>query len=74
MKYIIQVYEGEINGHREKEGLPTENRKEFEKELSKNVHDLNNKIRENGWFQRGPPRGFPDLISEDFESKLRFKT
>jgi hypothetical protein len=24
MKYIIQVYEGEINGHGEKEGLPTE--------------------------------------------------
>jgi hypothetical protein len=24
MKYIIQMYEGEINGHGEKEGLPTE--------------------------------------------------
>ena len=24
MKYIIQVYEGEINGNGEKEGLPTE--------------------------------------------------
>ena len=24
MKYIIQVYEGEINGHGEKEGLPNE--------------------------------------------------
>ena len=48
MKYIIQVYEGEINGHIEKEGLPTENRKEFEQELSNNVHDLKNKIRENG--------------------------
>ena len=30
MKYIIQVYEGEINGHGEKEGLPTEYHYEFE--------------------------------------------
>ena len=30
MKYIIQVYEGEINGHEEMEGLPTEFQYEFE--------------------------------------------
>ena len=24
MKYIVQMYEGEINGHGEREGLPTE--------------------------------------------------
>ena len=30
MKYMIQVYEGEINGQGEKEGLPTEYQYEFE--------------------------------------------
>ena len=30
MKYIIQVYDGEINGHGEKKGLPTEYQHEFE--------------------------------------------
>ena len=30
MKYTIQVYEGEINGHGEKEGLTTEYQYEFE--------------------------------------------
>ena len=30
MKYIIQVYEGEINGHGEKEGLPNEYQYEFD--------------------------------------------
>ena len=30
MKYIVQIYEGEINGHGEKEGLPTEYQYEFE--------------------------------------------
>ena len=39
MKYIIQVYEGEINGHGEKEGLPTEYQYEFEQDMLKHVHD-----------------------------------
>ncbi len=48
MKYIIQVYEGEIKGHGEKEGLPTEYKHEFEQEMLKHVNDLKNEIRENG--------------------------
>ena len=44
MKYIIQMYEGEINGHREREGLPNEYQYEFEQEMLKHVHDLKNQI------------------------------
>ena len=51
----MQVHEAEINEHGEKEVLPTVYRFEFEQELSKNVHDLINKIRENRWFQQGVP-------------------
>ena len=40
MKYIIQVYQREINGHGEKEGLPTEYQYEFEQEMLKHIHDL----------------------------------
>ena len=40
MKYIVQVYEGEINGHGEKEGPPTEYQYEFEQEILKHVHDF----------------------------------
>ena len=40
MKYIIQIYEGEINGHWEKERLPEEFQYEFEQEMLKHVHDL----------------------------------
>ena len=64
MKNIIQVYAGEIKGHGEKEGLPTVYRYEFEQELLKHVHDLKNKIRENGWFQR-------DLLEVSQTSFLR---
>ena len=40
MKYIIQIYEGEINGHGEKERLPEEFQYEFEQEMLKQVHEL----------------------------------
>ena len=46
MKYIIQEYEWEINGHGEKEGLPTEYQYEFEQEMLKHVHDLKKDLRE----------------------------
>ena len=55
MKYIIQVYEGEINGHGEKEGLPNEYQYEFEQEMLKHVHDLKNDLREMGWWERETP-------------------
>ena len=37
MKYIIQIYEGEINGHGEKERLPEEFQYEFEQEMFLNI-------------------------------------
>ena len=40
MKYIVQIYEGEINGHGEKEGLPNECQYEFEQDMLKYVHNL----------------------------------
>ena len=40
MKYIIQIYEGEINGHGEKEGLPNECQYEFEQDMLEYVHNL----------------------------------
>ena len=52
MKYIIQIYEGEINGHGEKERLTEEFQYEFEQEMLKHIHDLKNELREKGWIQR----------------------
>ena len=75
MKYIIQMYEGEINGQREKEGLPTEYQYEFEQEMLKHVHDLKNEMRENGWFQRDSPEVSQTsfLRSENSDAELGFK-
>ena len=46
---------GEINGHGEKEGLPTEYQYEFEQEMLKNVHDLKKDLREKGWREGNSP-------------------
>ena len=46
MKYIKQIYEGEINGHGEKERLPEEFQYEFEQEMLKHIHELKNELRE----------------------------
>jgi len=75
MKYIFQVYEGEINGHGEKEGLPTEFQYEFEQEMLKHIHDLRNELREKGWMQRDSPEISQTsfLRGEDCDAELGFK-
>ena len=75
MKYIIQVYEGEINGHWEKEGLPTEYQYEFEQEMLKHVHDLKNDLREKGWIEGESPEVSQTsfLRGEDSDAELGFK-
>ena len=75
MKYIIQIYEGEINGHGEKERLPEEFQYEFEQEMLKHVHDLKNEIRENGWWERDSPEVSQILFlrSEKSDAELGFK-
>ena len=56
MKNIIQIYVGEIHGLGEKEGLPIEDQYDFEQQMLKHIRDLNNEIREKGWWERGSPR------------------
>ena len=74
MKYIIQVYESEINGHVEKEGLPSGYQYEFEQEMLKHVHDIKNEIRENGRFQRDIPEVSQTsfLRSENSDAEVDF--
>ena len=51
MKYIIQMYEGEINGHEENEGFPTKYRYEFEEEMLNHIYEIRNELRNIGWTQ-----------------------
>ena len=58
MKYIVQIYEGEVNGHGEREGLPTEYQYEFEQEMLKHIHKLKQELSEKGWSQKESPEVF----------------
>ena len=75
MKYIIQIYEGEINGQGEKERLPEEFQYEFEQEMLKHVHDLKKNLRENEWLQGENPEVSQTsfLRSENSDAHLGFK-
>ena len=75
MKYIVQAYDGKINGHGEKEGLPTEYQYEFEMEMLKHVHDLKNDLREKVWREGDSPEVSQTsfLRSEDSDAELGFK-
>ena len=75
MKYVIQIYEGEINGHRERECLPTEYQYEFEQEMLKHIHNLKKDLRENGWWERETPEVSQTsfLRSDESDGQLGFK-
>ena len=75
MKYIIQKYEGEINGHGENEDLPTEYQYEFEQEMLKHVHDLKKDLREKGCWERDTPEVSQTsfLRSDESDGQLGFK-
>ena len=75
MKYIIQVYEGEINVYGKKEGLSNEYQYEFEQEMLKHAHDLKNDLREKGWWERDTPEVSQTsfLRSENSDAEFGFK-
>ncbi|MDP6249138.1 MAG: hypothetical protein QGH49_21235 [SAR324 cluster bacterium] len=75
MKYIIQMYECEMNGHGEKEGLSTKYQYEFEQEMLKHVHELKKDLREKGWKEGESPEVSQTsfLRSENSDAELGFK-
>ena len=75
MEYIVQMYEGEVNGHGEREGLPSEYQYEFEKEMLKHTHKLKQELIEKGWSQKESPEVFQTsfLRSEESDAQLRFQ-
>ena len=75
MKYVIQIYEGEINGQGEREGLPTKYQYEFEQEMLKLIHKLKQELSEKGWSQKESPEVFQTsfLRSEESDAQLGFQ-
>ena len=64
MKYIIQMYEGEINGHEENEGFPTKYRYEFEEDMLNHIYEIRNELRNIGWIQKESQEVHKTSLSE----------
>ena len=75
MKYIVHIYEGEVNGHGEREGLPIEYQYEFEQEMLNHIHKLKQELSEKGWSQKESPEVFQTsfLRSEESDAQLGFQ-
>ena len=75
MKYIVQIYEGEIKDHREREGLPSEYQYEFEQEILNHIHKLKQELSEKGRSQKESPEVFQTffLRSEESDAQLGFQ-
>ena len=75
MKYIVQMHEGEVNSHGEREDLPTEYQYEFEQEMLKHIHKLKQELSEKGWSQKESPEVFQTsfLRSEESDAQLGFQ-
>ena len=75
MKYIVQIYEGEVNSLGEREGLPTKYRYEFEQKMLKHIHKLKQELSEKGWSQKESPEVFQTsfLRSEESDAQLGFQ-
>ena len=75
MKYIVQIYKGEVNGHGEREGLPSEYQYEFEQEMLNHIHELKQELSEKGWSQKESPEVFQTsfLRSEESDAQLGFQ-
>ena len=75
MKYIIQAYEGEINGYDRRKAYPPNINYEFEQEMLKHIHNLKKDLREKGWWERETPEFSQTsfLISVNSDAEMGFK-
>ena len=75
MKYIVQMYEGEVNGHGEREDLPTEYQYEFEQEMLNHIQKLTQELSEKEWSQKESTEVFQTsfLRSEKSDAQLGFQ-
>ena len=55
-KYLVQMFEGEINSRKDKENLPKEFLSDGEQEMFKQVHLLKNELREKGCSESDHPK------------------
>ena len=56
LKYVLRMFEGQIDRRGEREGLPKEILFEGEKELLKKINDIKKELSETEWSENEPPK------------------
>ena len=66
LKFVLRMFEGQIDKRGEQEGLPKEILSEGEKELLKRIHEIKNELKETEWSESPPPKVTqPSLLRTD---------
>ena len=75
LKFVLRMFEGQIDGRGEREGLPKEILFEGERELLKKIHDIKNELKETELSENEPPKVTqPSFLKTDLgEDEVSFK-
>ena len=72
LKFVLRMFEGQIDKRGEREGLPKEILFEGEQELLKKIHHIKKELKETEWSESHPPKVTqPSFLRTDLgEGKL----
>ena len=56
LKFVMRMFEGQIDRRGERENLPKEILFEGEQELLKKIHQIKNELRDSEWSENEPPK------------------
>ena len=56
LKFVMRMFEGQIDRRGEREDLPKEILFEGEQELLKRIHEIKNELKETEWSENEPPK------------------
>ena len=66
LKYVLRMFEGQVDRRGGREGLPKEILFEGEKELLKKIHHIKKELKETEWSESPPPKVTqPSLLRTD---------
>ena len=75
LKFVLRMFEGQIDRMGEREGLPKEILFEGEQEILKRIHKIKNELKESAWSESPPPKiTQPSFLRTDLgEDEVSFK-
>jgi hypothetical protein len=70
LKFVLRMFEGQIDRGGEREELPKEILFEGEQELLKRVHEIKKRLETEEWSQRESQNIYPTVIPEEEQSRI----